>query len=190
MENYSLLMGAAAVMKMAVEMAAVSMEKPSGALPRPTGAGTETPVPDLGFAMTAALELFSYRGFLLFERLGPLPPHNKRAESSQEEDFEESDGEEDRYHRPRWCPDGLSHSQKRRVQRLRNLEEAEAQYLYTLRRARPDLAVKIQQTLETKARPPKKVWRPKQAKADAQASADADAEASADTNMVSVTRTE
>ncbi|KAK1615485.1 hypothetical protein QYE76_021002 [Lolium multiflorum] len=87
---------------------------------------------------------------------GPLPPHNKRAESSQEEDFEESDGEEDRYHRPRWCPDGLSHSQKRRVQRLRNLEEAEAQYLYTLRRARPDLAVKIQQTLETKARPPKK----------------------------------
>ncbi|KAK1663334.1 hypothetical protein QYE76_051493 [Lolium multiflorum] len=33
MENYSLLMGAA-VMKMAVEMAAVSMEKPSGALPR------------------------------------------------------------------------------------------------------------------------------------------------------------
>jgi hypothetical protein len=30
MENYSLLMGAAAVMKMAVEMAAVSMEKPSG----------------------------------------------------------------------------------------------------------------------------------------------------------------
>ncbi|KAK1627083.1 hypothetical protein QYE76_001398 [Lolium multiflorum] len=58
----------------------------------------------------------------VFERLGPLPPHNKRAESSQEEDFEESDGEEDRYHRPRWCPDGLSHSQKRRVQRLRNLE--------------------------------------------------------------------
>ncbi|KAK1649992.1 hypothetical protein QYE76_067797 [Lolium multiflorum] len=33
MENYSLFMGAAAVMKMA-EMAAVSMEKPSGALPR------------------------------------------------------------------------------------------------------------------------------------------------------------
>ncbi|KAK1684968.1 hypothetical protein QYE76_045816 [Lolium multiflorum] len=37
MENYSLLMGAAAVMKMAVEMAAVSMEKPSGALPRSGG---------------------------------------------------------------------------------------------------------------------------------------------------------
>ncbi|KAK1627608.1 hypothetical protein QYE76_001923 [Lolium multiflorum] len=42
MENYSLLMGAAAVMKMAVEMAAVSMEKPSGALPVPRRAGTET----------------------------------------------------------------------------------------------------------------------------------------------------
>ncbi|KAK1614746.1 hypothetical protein QYE76_020263 [Lolium multiflorum] len=62
------------------------------------------------------------------------------------------------------------------VQRLRNLEEAEAQYLYTLRKARPDLAVKIQQTLETEARPQKKVWRRKQTKADA--------EASADTNMV------
>ncbi|KAK1607990.1 hypothetical protein QYE76_031663 [Lolium multiflorum] len=37
MENYSLLMGAAALRKMAVEMAAVSMEKPSGALPRPGG---------------------------------------------------------------------------------------------------------------------------------------------------------
>ncbi|KAK1684275.1 hypothetical protein QYE76_045123 [Lolium multiflorum] len=46
MENYSLLMGAAAVMKMAVEMAAVSMEKPSGGTsPLRQGAGTETPVP-------------------------------------------------------------------------------------------------------------------------------------------------
>ncbi|KAK1681229.1 hypothetical protein QYE76_042077 [Lolium multiflorum] len=44
MENYSLLMGAAAVMKMAVEMAAVSMEKPSGGTSR-SGCGTETPVP-------------------------------------------------------------------------------------------------------------------------------------------------
>ena len=42
MENYSLLMGAAAVMKMAVEMAAVSMEKPSGGTsPLRQGAGTE-----------------------------------------------------------------------------------------------------------------------------------------------------
>ncbi|KAK1668450.1 hypothetical protein QYE76_056609 [Lolium multiflorum] len=77
----------------------------------------------------------------VFRRLGPLPPQNRRDESSRDEDFEESeDEEEDRYHRPRWCPDGLSHSQKRRVQRLRNLEEAEAQYMYTLRKTRPDLA--------------------------------------------------
>ncbi|KAK1664115.1 hypothetical protein QYE76_052274 [Lolium multiflorum] len=63
MENYSLLMGAS-VMKMAVEMA-MSMEKPSGALPR-SGRVPEQRLlsPDLGFAMTAALELFSYRGFL------------------------------------------------------------------------------------------------------------------------------
>ncbi|KAK1685298.1 hypothetical protein QYE76_046146 [Lolium multiflorum] len=137
MENYSLFMGAAAVMKMAVEMAAVSMEKPSGGtspsgrvpeqrllsprswlcdgggsgrremnhiatgtapsldgellplhgsssgdedgggdgngvdgeafrghFPVRQGAGTETPVPHLGFAMAAALEGFAYRGFL------------------------------------------------------------------------------------------------------------------------------
>jgi hypothetical protein len=33
------------------------------------------------------------------------------------------------YHRPRWCPDGLNRSQKRRVQWLHSLEEAEARYL-------------------------------------------------------------
>src|SRR3954470_7916208 len=116
---------------------------------------------------------------LVFKRLGPLPPRNKQTESPRTEDFEETeDEEEDRYHRPRWCPDGLSHSQKRRVQRLRSLEEAEARYLRTLRKARPDLAVKIQQTLEAEKRPQKKEWRPKQMRADAKASAD--------TNMVFV----
>jgi hypothetical protein len=50
------------------------------------------------------------------------------------------DEEEDKYHRPRWCPDGLNRSQKRRVQRLCSLEEAEARYLESLRKARPDLA--------------------------------------------------
>ncbi|KAK1630125.1 hypothetical protein QYE76_004440 [Lolium multiflorum] len=58
MENYSLFMGAAAVMKMAVEMAAVSIEKPSGALPAPAWCRNRLLSPDLGFAMTAALELF------------------------------------------------------------------------------------------------------------------------------------
>jgi hypothetical protein len=44
MENYSLLMGAAAVMKMAVVM----MEKPSGGTsPFRQRAGTETPVPQI-----------------------------------------------------------------------------------------------------------------------------------------------
>ncbi|KAK1632044.1 hypothetical protein QYE76_006359 [Lolium multiflorum] len=51
MENYS-SSWEQQMMKMAVEMAAVSMEKPSGALP--AGAGTETLSPDLGFAMAAA----------------------------------------------------------------------------------------------------------------------------------------
>ena len=70
MENYSLLMGAAAVMKMAVEMAAVSMEKPSGGTsPSRQRAGTETPVPQIlasrwrrlwNFSRTVA---YSSRGF-------------------------------------------------------------------------------------------------------------------------------
>ena len=115
----------------------------------------------------------------VFKRLGPLPRRNKQAESSREEDLEEwedNDEEEDKCHRPRWCPDGLSHSQKRRVQRLRGLEEAERLYLHTLRKARPDLAAKIQRTLDEEGRPQKKEWRPKQKKADD--------ETSAGTNMV------
>ncbi|KAK1695181.1 hypothetical protein QYE76_011878 [Lolium multiflorum] len=52
MENYSLLMGAATVMKMAMEMAAVSMEKPSGALSRPR-CRNRLPSPDLGLATAA-----------------------------------------------------------------------------------------------------------------------------------------
>ena len=110
----------------------------------------------------------------VFRRLGPLPPRGRQAESSQEEDVEDSgEEEEDRYHQPRWCPDGLNHSQKRRVQRLRNVEEAERRYLRTLRKARPDLAEKIQQTLNADTRPPRKEWRPKQKTADAKTSAPA-----------------
>jgi hypothetical protein len=44
------------------------------------------------------------------------------------------DEEEDKYHHPRWCPDGLNRSQKRKVQRLRSLEEAEAKYIESLRK--------------------------------------------------------
>ncbi|KAK1649329.1 hypothetical protein QYE76_067134 [Lolium multiflorum] len=119
----------------------------------------------------------------VFKRLGPLPPQSKRTESSQEEDFEESGREEDGYRQPRRCPDGLSQSRERRVQRPRSLEEAEARYLYMLRISRPDLATKIQRMVETKARPPKKVWRLKQAEDDAQASTDAGADASVDTDV-------
>jgi hypothetical protein len=99
------------------------------------------------------------------------------------EDLEDDDEEEeDKYHRPRWCPDGLSRSQKRRVQRLRGLEEAERLYLHTLRKARPDLAAKIQRTLDEEGRPQRKEWRPRQKKADD--------ETSAGTNMVFILPTE
>jgi hypothetical protein len=107
----------------------------------------------------------------VFKRLGPLPPQDRQGESSRAKDVEESEAEEDRYHRPRWCPDGLGHTQKRRVQRLRSLEEAEARYLHTLRKARPDLAMKLQRTLKTPAHPQKKEWRPKPVKADGKSSA-------------------
>jgi hypothetical protein len=69
-----------------------------------------------------------------------MPPQDKQARPSCKKNFEE---EEDKYHQPRWCLDGLSHSQKCRVQRLRNLEEGEAQYLEMIRKTRLDLAVKV-----------------------------------------------
>ena len=36
-----------------------------------------------------------------------------------------SSGLANKYHQPRWCPPGLSHSQKRRLQRLRHQEQKE-----------------------------------------------------------------
>jgi hypothetical protein len=81
-----------------------------------------------------------------------MPPQDKRAKPSREENFE---GGEDMYHQP-WCPGGLSHSQKCRVQRLHNLEEVEAQYLEMLRKVHPDLAVKVHRTQEKESRPRKK----------------------------------
>jgi hypothetical protein len=97
-----------------------------------------------------------------------MPPQDKWPKTSREENFE---GGEDKYHQPCWCPDGLSHSQKCRVQRLRNLEEAEDQYLEMLRKARPDLAVKVHRTQEKESRPRKKKWCLKATKADGTASA-------------------
>jgi hypothetical protein len=95
------------------------------------------------------------------------------------EDFEE---EEDKYHRPRWCPDGLNHSQKCKVQRLHSLEEAEAKYLEMLRKARPDLVDKVHHTQKRELHPPKKEWHPKPTRANAKTSAD--------THMVFVLPTE
>jgi hypothetical protein len=97
-----------------------------------------------------------------------MPAQDKRAKPSRKENFE---GEEDKYHRPCWCPNRLSHSQKREVQRLRNLEEAGVQNLEMLRKAHPDLAVKVHCTQEKESRPRKKEWRPKPTKADETVSA-------------------
>jgi hypothetical protein len=49
----------------------------------------------------------------VFQRLGPVQPHHGQAESSCIGG--NSKDEEDKCHRPRWCPDGLNRSQKRRV---------------------------------------------------------------------------
>jgi hypothetical protein len=98
----------------------------------------------------------------------PYVPQDKRAKPSRKEIFE---GEKDKYHRSRWCPDGLSRSQKHRVQWLRNLEEAKAQYLEKLRKACPDLVVKVHYTQENESHPRKKEWRPKPTKDDGTASA-------------------
>jgi hypothetical protein len=104
----------------------------------------------------------------VFQCIGPMPPQDKWAKPSREENFE---GEEDKYHRPRWCPDRLSHSHECRVQWLHNLEEAKAQYLEMLRKARPDLAVKFHCIQEKESCPWKKVWWPKPTKVDGTASA-------------------
>jgi hypothetical protein len=110
-------------------------------------------------------------GVSVFRRLGPVPPQHEQTEPPRKrEDFEEK---EDKYHRPRWCPDGLNYSQKRRVQRLRSLEKAEAKYLEMLRKVRPDLADKVQHIQKRESHPPKKEWHPKPTRADAKTSADA-----------------
>jgi hypothetical protein len=98
--------------------------------------------------------------------MGPVPIQQEQV---RRVDLEE---EEDKYHHPRWCPDGLNHSQKRRVQWLRSLEEAEARYLESLRKARPNLADKVHHVQERESRPPRKEWRPKSTRADVRTSAD------------------
>ena len=106
----------------------------------------------------------------MFQRLGPKADREGRDARPPREDPEPE--EEDKYHHPRWCPDGLSRSQKRRVQRLRNLEEAKAKYLDTLRKARPDLVEQVRHPQKPEGPPPKKEWRVKQPKAYVKPSAD------------------
>jgi hypothetical protein len=106
------------------------------------------------------------KGVSVFRCLGPVP-------TQQEQVWRVDFGkEEDKYHHPRWCPDGLNRSQKRRVQRLRSLEEAETRYLESLRKARPDLADKVHHVQERESRPPKKEWQPKSTRADVRTSGD------------------
>ena len=106
----------------------------------------------------------------VFRRLRPRARQDNHVRRQSRGDSEPE--EEDRCHHPWWCPDGLNRSQKRRVQRLRNLEEAEAKYLDVLRKARPDLAEQVRRPRREERRPPRKEWRPKQTKADDKPSAD------------------
>jgi hypothetical protein len=103
------------------------------------------------------------RSASVFQRLGP--GQSRREQDKSTYTVGNSEDEEDKYHQPRWCPDGLNRSQKRRVQRLRSLEEVEAQYLETLRKARPDLVEKVHNPRKVESSS-KKVWRPKKPKAD------------------------
>jgi hypothetical protein len=51
------------------------------------------------------------------------------------------------------------------------LEEAEARYLESLRKARPDLAEQVHHVQKRESRPPRKEWRPKSIRADMRTSA-------------------
>jgi hypothetical protein len=52
------------------------------------------------------------------------------------------------------------------------LEEAEAKYIESLRKVRPDLAEQVHHVQRKESHPPRKEWRPKSAKADVKVSAD------------------
>src|SRR6185312_550508 len=106
----------------------------------------------------------------VFRCLGPKARHDDHIERPSRDDLE-LEGE-DKYHLPRWCPDGLSRSQKRRVQHLRNLEEAEARYVDVLRKAHPDLAEQVRHPRRVERRPLRREWHPKQPKADEKPSTD------------------
>ena len=107
---------------------------------------------------------------MVFQCLGPRTRHDDHGKRPSRDHLELE--EEDKYHRPRWCPDGLSRSQKRKVQRLRSLEEAEARYLDVLRKAHPDLTEQVRRSQRVERHPPRREWRPKQLRDDDKPSAD------------------
>ena len=69
-----------------------------------------------------------------------------KKETNCSKESEKSIKQDSKYLQPRWCPSGLSRTQKRRLQRLRNQEKMEQQ-------------VEVE---PTKPIAMKKVWRPKQ----------------------------
>ncbi|PVH32064.1 hypothetical protein PAHAL_9G304600 [Panicum hallii] len=95
------------------------------------------------------------KGVSVFRRLGPVPTQQEQFRSPQRRvDLDEG---EDKYHQAQ-------------IQRLRSLEEAEARYLKSLRKARPDLAEQVHHVQKRESRPPKE-WRPNSTRADVRTSA-------------------
>ncbi|PVH62876.1 hypothetical protein PAHAL_3G420600 [Panicum hallii] len=128
-------------------------------------------LPTTRYCLECGLVKPDAKGVSVFWCLGPVPTLQEQVRSPQRRvDLEE---EEDKYHHHlRWCPDGLNRSQKCRVQRLCSLEEAEARYLESVRKARPDLADKVHHVQKSESRPPRKEWRPKSTRADVRTLAD------------------
>ena len=69
----------------------------------------------------------------VFQRLGHPPMHLPRHASPEQDRHETSSRKREECHLPQWCPEGLSKSQKQRIQLLRCLEQAEENYLRLLK---------------------------------------------------------
>jgi hypothetical protein len=72
------------------------------------------------------------------------------------------------------------------VQRLWNLEEAEARYLEFLRKVRLDLEVKVRYSGKAEQHPWRREWHPRQPEANEEANEEAKETPSSDANMVFV----
>ena len=118
----------------------------------------------------------------VFQRLEhPSSPPPRQASLGRHPQ-EEPDRKCEESHLLRWCPYGLSKSQKRRVQHLRSLEQAEENYLRLLKQVNSGPVV-----IPPPCRECNFVWRRVQSTAlaaNVEASADSAANPSADVNMV------